>query len=177
MASQRRQGETTAQIHARVYAARLDRLSKLIDLEYDGKLADMIGTSDIKNKRSMSSFISQLMSGNRPLGEQAARKIEVACGKPAGWLDGIDDPVMADLEAAALDRVKRFKRILKKSYEGSLDVLAETAGVGARRATFLADVLAGKRYLSANNAIRLESELGLSPGALQGEATDANESV
>lgn len=177
MASQRRQGETTAQIHARVYAARLDRLRKLIDLEYEGKLADLIAATDIENKRSMSSFISQLLSGNRPLGEQAARKIEVSCGKSAGWLDREHDAYMDQLELASADRLKRFKRVLKKSYHGSLDVLAEAAGVGARRATFLADVLAGKRYLSANNATRLESELGLSPGALQGEATDANESV
>lgn len=177
MASQRRKGETTAQIHARVYATRLDRLCKLIDLEYEGKLADLIGTTDIKNKRSMSSFVSQLLSGNRPLGEQAARKIEVACGKPAGWLDGIDDPVMTSLEMAASERVKRFKKVLKKGYDGSLDVLAGEASVGARRATFLSAVLAGKRYLSESNAHRLEQELGLTNGVIAGEASDAHGTV
>lgn len=177
MASQRLQGETTAQIHARVYATRLDRLRKLIDLEFDGKLADLIAASKIDRPRSMSSFLSQLMSGNRPLGEQASRKIEVACGKPAGWLDGIDDSNMLRLETDASERVKRFKRRLKQYYDGKLEVLSEKAGVGARRTTFLADVLAGKRYLSASNAYRLEEEMALSKGDIAGEASDAHESV
>jgi len=32
-------------------------------------------------------YINQLMSGHRSIGEKAARKIEIACNKPVGWLD------------------------------------------------------------------------------------------
>ncbi len=33
-------------------------------------------------------YVSQMLSGHRNIGEKTARKIEVSTGKPVGWLDG-----------------------------------------------------------------------------------------
>lgn len=177
MVKSRHTGETTAQIHARVYATRLDRLRKLIDLEFDGKLSELVAFSAMERPRSMSSFLSQLLSSNRPLGEQASRKIEVACGKPAGWLDGCADPVMTKREDDAAERAKRLKRFVKREYAGSLSAMAEAESLGARRQVFLSDVLKGTRYLSFNNAKRLEDELGIVVGVIAGKPEVANEPV
>lgn len=35
-------------------------------------------------------YISQMLNGHRNIGEKTARKLEVAAGKPPGWLDGTD---------------------------------------------------------------------------------------
>ena len=58
----------------------MSNLLKLID-EYgtQAKLADVIGFD--------ASFISQLKTGHRPMGEKVARSIEASTGRPPLWMD------------------------------------------------------------------------------------------
>lgn len=47
-----------------------------------------------KKAGTAESYLSQITSekGNRNLGNRLARKIEISCNKPVGWLDGLEVP-------------------------------------------------------------------------------------
>ena len=63
---------------------RRKRLSELVSEHEDQEsLADVIGYTP--------SYISQLITGHRNVGEKTARKIEKKTGKPSGWLDQAGD--------------------------------------------------------------------------------------
>lgn len=53
--------------------------------EFDGKIANFCRAYNLPRTRA--SYLSQILSGNRPLGERAARKLEHECRRPTGWLD------------------------------------------------------------------------------------------
>ncbi|HEX8590668.1 hypothetical protein [Pseudomonas sp.] len=57
--------------------------------EFDGSIAEFVRAYGLD--KSKASYISQILGGHRPLGERAARKLEVDCGRPHGWLDVEDD--------------------------------------------------------------------------------------
>ena len=66
--------------------ARVKNLIKLIN-EYgtQAKLAEVTGFD--------ASFISQLKTGHRPMGEKVARSIEASTGRPPLWMDTPGDSV------------------------------------------------------------------------------------
>ena len=53
-----------------------------------------------------SSYLSQMLSGHRLIGEKTARKIEKAAGKPAMWLDQDDEFTEKQLEV--IQKIKDF---------------------------------------------------------------------
>lgn len=63
---------------------RVERLKLWLD-EFDGKIAAFCRHYGLSRTRA--SYLSQILSGNRPLGERAARKLEAECNRPSGWLD------------------------------------------------------------------------------------------
>lgn len=63
---------------------RIERLKLWLD-EFDGKISAFCRHYGLSRTRA--SYLSQLMSGVRPLGERAARKLEKECNRPPGWLD------------------------------------------------------------------------------------------
>lgn len=64
---------------------RRNRLKEWIAQEYGGKVAEFVRRHNLPPSRE--SYISQLLSGYRNVGEKAARKLEDEGGKPRGWLD------------------------------------------------------------------------------------------
>lgn len=167
MATKRRAtGESTVEIHARIYAQRIERLRKLIDLEYDGIITNLIPATTSKEKRSRSSYISQIQSGHRPFTEIAARRIEVDCNKPTGWLDGSSDGALTKKEEASKKRVARLRKLIDSKYDGELDKFLGSHELGPRRKKFIADLLEGTRYMSKGSAELVEGECGLPEGFL-----------
>lgn len=85
--------ETEKQAKAKVAFAKISgmksirviRLKALIQDDFKGSQKDL----SLRSKVSLSQ-LGQYLGGYRNLGEKTARKIEEACGKPAGWLDGND---------------------------------------------------------------------------------------
>lgn len=65
--------------------SRLARLMAWIDEQFSGNVAGFCRYYNLKP--ATASFIYQLMGGGRQFGERAARTLEEACGRPAGWLD------------------------------------------------------------------------------------------
>lgn len=63
---------------------RLARLNEWLS-EFDGRVAGFC--RHYRLPYSKASFLSQVLSGHRALGEKAARRLESECGRPAGWLD------------------------------------------------------------------------------------------
>jgi SOS-response transcriptional repressor LexA len=64
---------------------RKDRLKTLVDVEGS--------TASFARKYGLDpTYISQMLNGHRNIGEKTARKIEVATGKPTGWLDAAHEP-------------------------------------------------------------------------------------
>lgn len=63
---------------------RVERLKVWLD-EFEGKISAFCRHYGLSRTRA--SYLSQILSGNRPLGEKAARKLEAECNRPAGWLD------------------------------------------------------------------------------------------
>jgi len=61
------------------------RLKDWIDAEYGGRTARFCQENKLPD--SSESYLWQLLSGYRNIGEKAARKLETQGGKPAGWLD------------------------------------------------------------------------------------------
>lgn len=170
MATTRRQpAESTEEIHNRVHTTRIERLRKLIDLDFDGVISSMIKADTAEQKRSRSSYISQIQSGHRPFTEQAARRIEVDCGKAPGWLDGIADGDLTKKENSSNRRIERLRSHIAKNHaDGLTGFLCEHA-LGARRQVLIADLLGGDRYLSKKSAEVIEKECSLGAGYLDQE--------
>lgn len=61
------------------------RLKEWLAKEYGMKVAEFVRRHNLPPSRE--SYISQLLSGHRNIGEKAARKLEDEGGKPRGWLD------------------------------------------------------------------------------------------
>lgn len=65
-------------------SVRVARLREWLD-EFEGSVARLCRHYGLEPGRR--SFLAQVLSGHRTLGERAARKLEADCGMPAGWLD------------------------------------------------------------------------------------------
>lgn len=167
MANTRRTpAESTDEIHARVHTTRIERLRKLIDLDFDGVISNMIKADSTKEKRSRSSYISQIQSGHRPFTEMAARRIEVDCTKPAGWLDGIADGELTKKENASNRRVAKLRELIDGRHLGDVDAFIAGHALASRRQQLVIDLLDGRRFLSKKSAEVLEKECRLGFGYL-----------
>lgn len=62
---------------------RRERLAKLIEDKYESQAAFITATSESQSE------VSGLLR-EKSFGEKKARKIEVKCGLPIGWLDSLD---------------------------------------------------------------------------------------
>lgn len=97
------------------------RLDMLIDEDYAGKqalFAAAVGKTP--------SQISQIMTGHRGLGEDLAREIERATGKPRGWLDGVDDPLSL-LEADERHLIEQYRHADRRGRELILNLCESQA--------------------------------------------------
>lgn len=167
MANTRRTpAESTDEIRDRVHATRIERLRKLIDLDFDGVISSMVKADSTSEKRSRCSYISQIQSGHRPFTEEAARRIEVDCGKPAGWLDGITDGELTKRENASNRRVEKLRLVIAGSHDGDADAFIASHALASRRQQLVIDLLAGRRYVSKRSAEVLERECRLGYGYL-----------
>lgn len=167
MANTRRTpAESTDEIRGRVHATRIERLRKLIDLDFDGVISSMVKADSTKEKRSRCSYISQIQSGHRPFTEEAARRIEVDCGKPAGWLDGIADGELTKKENASNRRAAKLNELITARHLGDVDAFVAGHALASRRQQLVIDLLAGRRYLSKKSAEVLEKECRLGFGYL-----------
>lgn len=163
----RNTGESLNEVKERVFSVRRTQLRKLIDLEYDGSIRKLVAVLGTEEKRSRASFISQILSGNRQLGERAARSIEVEAEKPANWLDGNDPSgATAKKEAASSRRIERLRAILAKEHDGDVSAFAARTGISDKRASYLQGLIEGTRYLSASYAAVLEDVCSLPKGSL-----------
>lgn len=166
-AKRRSTGQSLSEVKDRIFTVRRNQLRKLIDLEYDGSISKLVSVLNTEEKRSRASFISQVLSGNRQLGERAARSIEVECGKSPNWLDGSDPSgATAKKEAASTKRVERLKAILAKDHDGSVSAFAARAGISKQRESYLQGLVEGTRHLSAAYAAVLEGVCKLPEGSL-----------
>lgn len=65
--------------------ARKGKVRDWINQQFDGNVSAFVRYYGMKP--SMASYLSQILSGHRKLGERAARKLEIRCEKPERWLD------------------------------------------------------------------------------------------
>lgn len=70
-------------------------------------------------------YISQLLTGYRPIGEVAARKIELACGLPTGSLDGEENTMLTEEQRAWIALLSQ----LTDEQKAALRQVAETMAV------------------------------------------------
>ena len=96
---------------------RIRQLQKLLT-EYKNQqdLADKVGVEQ--------NYVSQLLSGKKPFGEKAARKIERGAGKPEKWLDHDEEerPVSASDWPFSFDRELwyRLSAVQRREIEAAL---------------------------------------------------------
>lgn len=89
--------------------------------EFDGKIANFCRAYNLPRTRA--SYLSQILSGNRPLGERAARKLEDECRRPTGWLDmGTEAPQQLSYDVA---RVAQLPRADKELIEGFIEFVLQ----------------------------------------------------
>lgn len=162
-------GSTVEAVTTVAYEQRKRRLRLLIDLEHDGVISDMIRKSAPTGNRSRSSYISQIQSGHRPFTEPAARRIEIECGKPIGWLDGKPDKTMDALVEASSLRVGRLRAYIEAEFDGSQAKFCADRKPGPRRQQLIGDLLSGTRFLSEKHARALEADCGIPGGLLDQE--------
>lgn len=85
--------------------------------EFDGKISNFCNHYGLPRTRA--SHLSQILSGNRPLGERAARKLEDECRRPSGWLDiGVGAPTELSYDVA---RVAQLPEPDRELIEGFID--------------------------------------------------------
>lgn len=93
---------------------RAERLKQWLD-EFDGKIANFCRQYNLTRARA--SYLSQVLSGSRKLGERAARKLEAECNRPAGWLDmGIDPVQNLRYDAARVAQLPQGDRELVEGF-------------------------------------------------------------
>ncbi|WP_313453258.1 hypothetical protein [Stutzerimonas nitrititolerans] len=93
---------------------RVERLKLWLD-EFDGKIAAFCRHYGLSRTRA--SYLSQLLSGNRPLGERAARKLEAECNRPNGWLDmSNSEPQKLKYDAARFGQLPQADRELVEGF-------------------------------------------------------------
>lgn len=97
MANNRQTGDTAKEIKDRISEKRVGNLRKWIDETYFGNVALFCREQNLTKSRA--SYISQLLSGHRSMGENAARALEADCGKHVGFLDGAAKPRPRKTEA------------------------------------------------------------------------------
>lgn len=166
-APRRTKGESLDEVKDRIFTVRRNQLRKLIDLEFDASISKLVLRLDTEEKRSRASFLSQVLSGGRQLGERAARSIEVEAGKPVNWLDGNDPSgATAKKEAASAKRIERLKSILAKDHDGNVSAFAARTGISKQRESYLLGLLEGNRFISATYASTLEDVCSLPKGSL-----------
>lgn len=95
---------------------RIERLKTWLD-EFDGKISAFCKHYGLSRTRA--SYLSQLLSGVRPLGERAARKLEQECNRPSGWLDmGAQKPQALNYDVA---RFAQLSQTDKELIEGFIE--------------------------------------------------------
>lgn len=83
--------------------------------EFDGKIANFCRAYNLPRTRA--SYLSQILSGNRPLGERAARKLEDECRRPSGWLDmGASEPQQLRYDVARVAQLPTADRELIEGF-------------------------------------------------------------
>jgi hypothetical protein len=95
---------------------RVDNLKNWLD-NFEGKVASFCRYYQLP--RSRASFLSQVLSGHRTLGEKAARKLEAETGRPVGWLDREqpkEQPLRYDVE-----RVRELSKSNRKLIEDFIE--------------------------------------------------------
>lgn len=89
---------------------RVERLRLWLS-EFDGKISSFCRMYGLPRTRA--SYLSQILSGNRGLGERAARKLEAECNRPNGWLDlGAAEPQQIRYDAARVSQLPAGDREL-----------------------------------------------------------------
>ena len=68
-----------------VSEVRKQRLKEWVASEFDGRISSMC--SYYRLPPTYHSYINQMISGHRKIGERAARALEKRCHRPEGWLD------------------------------------------------------------------------------------------
>lgn len=150
-----------------MFQVRRDRMRQLIDLEMDGVTCRLIKTGDALENRSRSSFISQLLSGHRNFTERTARSLEVECGKPPRWLDGLRDTEMNARIRASDERIRRFKQLVDTTYHGGIGLMLQENKVGERHGSWIVGLFDGSRYLSESAGRLLAKACGFRAEVLE----------
>lgn len=93
---------------------RVERLKLWLD-EFEGKISAFCRHYGLSRTRA--SYLSQILSGNRPLGERAARKLEAECNRPTGWLDmGETEPQKLKYDAARFSQLPQADKELVEGF-------------------------------------------------------------
>lgn len=83
--------------------------------EFDGKISAFCKHYGLSRTRA--SYLSQLLSGVRPLGERAARKLELECNRPSGWLDmGAKTPQVLNYDVARFAQLPQTEKELIEGF-------------------------------------------------------------
>lgn len=107
-----------------IYARRRDRLRKLIDDRFDG--VDGAFADEVQRPRPN---ISQLLSGNRRMGEDIARSIEEHMKLPPYWMEGLD-LAADDLELiSAINNLPKDRKAFILHYVAAETAMAEHAAL------------------------------------------------
>lgn len=104
---------------------RVDRLRLWLS-EFDGRISAFCRAYGLPRTRA--SYLSQILSGNRPMGERAARKLEEECGRPNGWLD-MDAPVLQNLKYDVA-RVSQLSDAERGLIEGFIEFVLHRSEAG-----------------------------------------------
>lgn len=87
-----------------VYDIRRERLRQLYELHKSyAAIASLAGTSAAYLNQIANGHVDSKTKRPRTMGDELARKLEVACGKPSGWMDQ-GDGALSD-EAATIARM------------------------------------------------------------------------
>lgn len=100
-----------------ITSVRRARLKEWVDGEFAGRISDMC--SYYMLPPSYQSYINQMLSGHRNIGERAARALETRCGRPQGWLDTVptqeapralsfDETLVAKLPREDVELIEEF---------------------------------------------------------------------
>lgn len=93
---------------------RVERLKVWLD-EFEGKISVFCRHYGLSRTRA--SYLSQILSGNRPLGEKAARKLESECNRPVGWLDlGSAEPQHLRYDVARFSQLPQSDKELVEGF-------------------------------------------------------------
>lgn len=112
-------------------SVRVTRLREWLN-QFEGSVARLCRHYGLESGRR--SFLAQVLSGHRALGERAARKLEADCGMPAGWLDQQPAPTTLPFECD-MARVRALDADDRKLIEDFIALVLNRAAQRAAPAT------------------------------------------